>query len=101
MPLLCLWTYPRWPEHLSTPHTDAFAERALALLARKDLDFDSWMFGVLDKQDGEFPYQCSYSLGYALVKAWLAHAGATAAKAYSVDAEVVANAWRSGAIKPA
>lgn len=78
----------------------SFAERALPLLARKDLAFDRWMFGVRDKNDGEFPYQCGYSLGYALVKAWLSHSGTTAAKAYRVDAEVVANAWRSGAVKP-
>lgn len=77
-----------------------FAGRALPLLDRSDLNFGNWMFGTFDKKDGEFPYQCGYSLGYALVKAWLTHAGTTAAKAYDVEAKTVLDAWRSGQINP-
>lgn len=77
-----------------------YSARAFPLLDRSDLNFSNWMFGHLETKGGEFPYQCGYSLGYALVKAWLTHAGTTAAKAYDVETNTVLDAWRSGAINP-
>lgn len=77
-----------------------FASRALPLLDRKDLNFNNWMFGHFDKTDGEFPYQCGYSLGYALVKAWLTHTNSSASENHAIDAEVVLKAWRAGTIQP-
>lgn len=78
-----------------------YAGRALPFLDRTDLNFNEWVFGTTyEKNTGEFPYQCGYSLGYALVKTWLAHAGTSAAKAYDVETKTVLDAWRSGAINP-
>jgi len=79
----------------------SYADRALPLRDRSDLNFNEWMFGTtFEKNTGEFPYQCGYSLGYALVKTWLAYAGTTAAKAYDVETNTVLEAWRSGRINP-
>lgn len=77
-----------------------FAARAMPMLGRKDLSFSDWMFGKFERTDGDFPYQCGYSLGYALVKAWLVRAGSTAAKAFGVEAAAVLDAWASEAIDP-
>ncbi|MFN7322097.1 MAG: DUF2268 domain-containing putative Zn-dependent protease [Methylobacterium sp.] len=77
-----------------------FASRALAVLDRTDLNFANWMFGRLDRADGEFPYQCGYSLGYALAKAWLTQTNSTASENHAIDAEVVLKAWRAGTIQP-
>lgn len=77
----------------------SFSKRALAHLGSTSYSHGEWFVGKLDAKGGDFPYQCGYSLGYALVKAWLSHAGTTAAKAYDVEAKAVLDAWRSGALK--
>jgi uncharacterized protein YjaZ len=58
-----------------------------------------WMFGRAP-DDPEFPYQCGYSTGYALVSAWLTATGRTASEAAGVDETEVITAWTSGAIRP-
>jgi uncharacterized protein YjaZ len=58
-----------------------------------------WMFGRAPN-DPEFPYQCGYSTGYAVVRAWIATTGETASSAVAVDESVVLEAWTSGRIRP-
>jgi hypothetical protein len=57
-----------------------FSEKGKAPLdkGRSELPghWDDWMFGRAD--DPEFPYQCGYSTGYAIVRRWLDAASETA-----------------------
>ena len=46
------------------------AARARPLLSATDYDHNAWMFGR--RNDPEWPRNTGYSLGYALVSAWLA-----------------------------
>ena len=46
------------------------AARARPLLSATEYEHDNWMFGR--KGDPEWPRHAGYSLGYALVSAWLA-----------------------------
>ena len=72
------------------------AERALPLLSATDFEHDAWMFGR--KGDPEWPRSAGYSLGYALVKAWLGRQGLSAADAAGVPATDVTDDWRAGRI---
>ena len=72
------------------------AERARPLLSADDYDHDSWMFGR--KGDPAWPLSGGYSLGYALVKAWLERNRMTAADAVGVPAAYIAGDWLAGRI---
>ena len=61
--------------------------------------WQSWMFGNV-KRPRFFPYQCGYSLGYALVRAWLDASNQTASEAVAVDEAVILDAWKAGSISP-
>ena len=58
-----------------------------------------WIFGSAERPR-TFPYQCGYSLGYALVRAWLDANDQTASEAVAVDEAVVLDAWKAGSINP-
>mgnify|MGYP001298849843 CR=1 FL=1 len=75
----------------------AFARQAFERLERADLNFNDWMFG--SRVSDAFPYQCGYSLGYAVVRQWLAIAGRTPSEAARVEAGEVLTLWHRGAIK--
>jgi hypothetical protein len=74
----------------------AFAERARPLAAEKHYDHGAWFFGKWG--DENFPKDGGYSLGYALVRAWLAEAGKTASSAVDVAARAVIEPWIAGRI---
>ena len=73
-----------------------FSERARVRLSatRKDLgpSWGDWMFGRAPN-DPNFPYQCGYSLAYAVVRNWLAATGDTASRAVGVEAPTVLKSW--------
>jgi hypothetical protein len=46
--------------------------------------------------DPNFPYQCGYSLAYAIARTWLAGTGVAASRAAGVDARGVLEAWSDG-----
>ncbi len=60
------------------------ADRARPLLSATDFDHDNWMFGR--KGDPAWPRHAGYSLGYALVSAWLAKKNMSAIDAAGVPA---------------
>ena len=70
------------------------AERARPLLSATDYDHDAWMFGR--KGDPEWPRNTGYSLGYALVKAWLAGKELSAVDAAGVPDTEITDDWLSG-----
>ena len=70
------------------------AERARPLLSATDFAHDDWMFGRRD--DPEWPPSAGYSLGYALVKAWLNKKELTAVGAAGVPATEITDDWLSG-----
>ena len=72
------------------------AERARPLLSATDFDHDSWMFGR--KGDPEWPGSAGYSLGYALVRAWLQWKGLSATEAVGVPAADITDDWLAGRI---
>ena len=72
------------------------AERARPLLSATDFDHNAWMFGR--RGDPEWPRQAGYSLGYALVKAWLKHRKLSAVDAAGVPATEITDDWQTGRI---
>ena len=72
------------------------AERARPLLSADDYDHASWMFGR--RNDPEWPRNTGYSLGYALVTAWLAMKGLSASEAAGVPAAEIIDDWLAGRI---
>ena len=72
------------------------AERARPFLSASDHDHDAWMFGR--KGDPEWPRSAGYSLGYALVGAWLRENGRSAAGSVAVPAMEITDAWLTGRI---
>ena len=70
------------------------ADRARPLLSATDFDHDNWMFGR--RNDPEWPRNTGYSLGYALVKAWLADREMSAIDAAGVPATEITDDWLSG-----
>ena len=70
------------------------AARARPLLSATDYDHDAWMFGR--KGDPEWPRHAGYSLGYRLLKAWLAKRNMSAIAAAGVPATEITDDWRSG-----
>ncbi|MCV9938759.1 DUF2268 domain-containing protein [Boseaceae bacterium BT-24-1] len=61
--------------------------------------WSDWMFGRAG-DDREFPYQCGYSTGYAIVRAWLDATGNTAASAAGIDEVEILADWQTGRITP-
>ena len=70
------------------------AERARPLLSATEYDHGAWMFGR--KGDPEWPRHAGYSLGYRLVKAWLAKRNMSAIAAAGVPATEITDDWLSG-----
>ena len=70
------------------------AERARPLLSAPDFDHDTWMFGR--PNDPEWPHSAGYSLGYALVSAWLARKETSAIDAAGVPGAAITDDWLSG-----
>lgn len=70
------------------------AARARPLLSANEYDHDNWMFGR--KGDPEWPRYAGYSLGYALVSAWLAKKELSALDAAGVPATEITDDWLSG-----
>ena len=70
------------------------ADRARPLLSAPDYDHDAWMFGR--KGDPEWPRNAGYSLGYALVRAWLTKRKLSALDAAGVPANEITDDWLSG-----
>jgi Predicted Zn-dependent protease (DUF2268) len=75
---------------------ERFSERARVQLSatRKDLgpSWGDWMFGR-DPNDPNFPYQCGYSLAYAVVRNWLTATGGMASRVVGVEAPTVLKSW--------
>ena len=72
------------------------AERARPLLSASDFDHDDWMFGR--RNDPEWPRSAGYSVGYALVKAWLDKKGLSALEAAGVQATEMTDDWLAGRV---
>ena len=72
------------------------AERARPLLSATDYDHDDWMFGRRDNP--EWPRHAGYSLGYALVKAWLKKREISALDAAGVPATEITDDWQADRI---
>ena len=72
------------------------AERARPLLSANDYDHDAWMFGR--RGDPEWPGSAGYSLGYALVKAWLQRKELSASESVGVPATEIVDDWQAGRI---
>jgi len=60
-------------------------------------DHNAWYFGR--RGDAEWPRYAGYSLGYALVKAWLDVNDATAAASAAVAANRVLGPWKAGELE--
>jgi Predicted Zn-dependent protease (DUF2268) len=71
-----------------------FAARAREQMAAPYYDHGAWFYGR--KGDANFPKDGGYSLGYAMVKSWLAGEKTTASKAAGVAAARVTDAWMAG-----
>ena len=72
------------------------AERARPLLSATDFVHDDWMFGR--RNDPEWPRSAGYSVGYALVKAWLNKKNFSAVDAAGVPATEVTDDWEAGRV---
>ncbi|MEL6476180.1 MAG: DUF2268 domain-containing putative Zn-dependent protease [Pseudomonadota bacterium] len=59
--------------------------------------WEDWMFGR-GSDDPEFPYQCGYSTGYALIKAWLKINHLRPSEAAGIDENLVLDPWLDGTI---
>jgi uncharacterized protein YjaZ len=66
--------------------------------AELPVDWQRWMFGV--EGDADFPYQCGYSTGYAVVKDWLRRNGLKASCAAGVEPDEPLARWRAGEFTP-
>ena len=72
------------------------AERARPLLSSSDFDHDDWMFGR--RNDPDWPRNTGYSLGYALITAWLEKKERTAVDAAGVPATEFIDDWEAGRV---
>jgi hypothetical protein len=57
-----------------------------------------WMFGR-SPDDPEFPYQCGYSIVYAVVRRWLDATGRASSDAAGAEALEIVSAWLSGELR--
>ena len=85
---------PFYAVALDTEALQRMAARARPLLSATDYEHDAWMFGR--KGDPEWPRHAGYSLGYALVSAWLAERNISAIDAAGVPAAAITDGWLSG-----
>ena len=85
---------PFYAVTLDDAQLNMMADRARPLLSEAEFDHDAWMFGR--KNDPEWPRSAGYSLGYALVKAWLEKKGMSAVDAAGVPATEITDDWLSG-----
>ena len=80
-----------------------FAEKARLQLNANRADipgsWGDWMFGRT-ADNAEFPYQCGYSTGYAVVRNWLDATGNSASSAVGVDESDILGLWKSGELRP-
>jgi len=70
---------------------DAKAKEASPLLR---YDHAAWYFGKWG--DADWPRYAGYSLGYAMVRAWLDANGATAAESVRIAADDIIGPWKAG-----
>ena len=75
---------------------NTMAARARPLLSTTEYDHDAWMFGR--EGDPEWPRHAGYSLGYALVKAWLGKRTLSALDAAGVPATEITDDWLAGEV---
>lgn len=90
---------PFYATALLPPVLAAFADRARPLAGKVGYDHAAWFYGRSD--DPAFPRHGGYSLGYAIVRAWLNRSGTTAAAAATTPAaDILADflAGKAGAI---
>lgn len=85
---------PHYAVALGDSALDMMAERARPLLSATDYDHDAWMFGRRD--DPDWPRDAGYSLGYALVKAWLESNRMSAVDAVGVADRDMTDEWQAG-----
>jgi len=62
-------------------------------------NWQQWMFGNFG-DDPEFPYQCGYSIGYALVRSWLNKEDMSASSATTIDENEILDAWLNESVSP-
>ena len=68
--------------------------RAMANFETAQFDYDAWFVGR--GGDGTFPRHGGYSLGYAIVRAWMMMMETTPSEEIGLEAGEVLNAWRTG-----
>lgn len=73
-------------------------QRAREQASAADYDYNAWFFGR--RGDPDWPRYAGYSLGYALVKAWLSRAGSTAAASATIPAAAILEPWIDGKFVP-
>jgi len=85
---------PFYAVALDDAQLNMMAERARPLLAATEFNHDDWMFGR--RNDPEWPRSAGYSLGYALVSAWLEKRELSAVDAAGVPATNITDDWEAG-----
>ncbi len=68
--------------------------RAMADFETAQFDYDAWFFGRRD--DAAFPRHGGYSLGYAIVRAWMMTAETSPSEELGLEPGEVLAAWRTG-----
>lgn len=68
--------------------------RAMANFETAVFDYDAWFFGK--GGDPSFPRFGGYSLGYAIVRAWMMNSETTASEELGLEPREVLAAWRAG-----
>ena len=85
---------PFYAVALDEAQLNVMADRARPLLAASEFNHDDWMFGR--RNDPEWPRSAGYSLGYALVSAWLEKRELSAVDAAGVPATEITDDWEAG-----
>jgi hypothetical protein len=78
---------PNYAVAVQGTELDKLAARAIGELSAPHYDHRTWFFG--SRNDPEFPWSGGYSLGYALVNAWLGSQRLAASDAVLVDSSAV------------
>ncbi|MBS0240948.1 MAG: hypothetical protein JSS20_02140 [Proteobacteria bacterium] len=68
--------------------------RAMADFEKTNFDYDAWFFGRAG--DPAFPRHGGYSLGYAIVRAWMMMMETTPSEEIGLEPAEVLKAWRTG-----
>ena len=84
---------PFYAVALDDAQLNMMADRARPLLAASEFNHDDWMFGR--RNDPEWPRSAGYSLGYALVSAWLEKRELSAVDAAGVPATNITDDWEA------